>query len=205
MQLTETISLLAAVLVTIAPALQVLHIIRTGSKEGLSVLTSIALVVSNCLALLLGIQYQLGSTIIIMALTLLLQAIMLHLVSSRVSLAVWGGVLALILGAELLAPQFAADILTTRYNEQVAFIWGVIAAPTFIPQVLAVRKTRQTESLSLMTIICFAVGFTLWVAFAWLVKNWSLLLWFGIMTISVYELLRIKLVTKPVPAAALSE
>ncbi|MBB6125288.1 PQ-loop domain-containing transporter [Sphingobium subterraneum] len=196
MNFAQAVSLVASILCTIAPGLQVLHILRTRSVAGLSVLTCVALVMGNCLAILIGVQYSLGLTLAIMILSLIIQSVMLHLVSPRAALATGAAVIAAIAGTTLLAPGLAADILTTRYHEQVAFLWGIIAATTFIPQVLVTRRTRQTKDLSWLTVITFAVGFTLWTTFAVMVRNWSLMLWCGILTLSVYELVRLKLAEK---------
>jgi len=203
MVLIEGISLLASVLTTVAPAMQVLHILRTRSVEGLSVLTGVVLVVGASLSLLLGIQYQLGFVLILMSLSLFFQALMLHLVSWRVSLFVWAIILISVLIIAAFLPFFGSDMLSTRYTQQVAFIWGLIAATTFFPQLITTRRTRQTGDLSLVTLLCFAAGMSLWTVFAWLVQNWSLLLWSAIITVSVYELLRLKLTIKPpTPVAA---
>jgi MtN3 and saliva related transmembrane protein len=197
MAVLEAIPLVASIMATVAPAMQVVHIFRTRSVEGLSALTCIALVIGNCLAILLGVQYHFGVVLVVMITSLLIQAVMLHLVSWRLSLKVWLTIVAVCIAISTLAPTFATDLLTTRYNEPVAFVWGLIAATTFIPQVLRTRRTRQVQDLSLVTIICFAIGFSLWSLFAWLVQNWSLLLWCSVLTLSVYELLRLKFTIKP--------
>lgn len=202
MILAQSVSLLASILCTVAPALQVIHILQTRSVEGLSVLTCVALVVGNCLAILIGIQYDLGPTLAIMVTSLVIQSVMLHLVSLRASLVTWGSSILTVAGVALLTPGFGAYMLTTRYNEQVAFAWGIIAATTFIPQVIVTRKTRQTQNLAWLTVITFAIGFTLWTTFAVMVGNWSLMLWCGILTMSVFELARLKLMAGDIGATA---
>lgn len=191
------VPLIASILTTVGPVMQVVHIIRTKSVEGLSVATCVLLTIGAALGVLLGIQYELGLVVFFMGLSLFAQALMFCFVSWKLGLSVCAVIVALPFLVNLLMPDFAADMLTTSYTQIVAFIWGLIAANSFIPQVLATRKTRQTQDLSLINVLCFTVGLSLWTVFAWSVQNWTLLLWCTIITASLYELLRLKLTVTP--------
>ncbi len=194
----ENVPIVASILTTVGPIMQVAHIVKTKSVEGLSVVSCMILTIGASLGVLLGMQYELGVVVVFMSLSLLAQAMMFCFVSLRFGLVICVGITSSVALVSWLLPDFSADMLTTQYTQQVAFAWGLIAASSFIPQVLTTRKTRRTESLSLIHVLCFTVGLTLWTVFAWSVKNWSLLLWCSIITLSLYELLRLKLSVKPV-------
>lgn len=200
MEFIKVLPLVASCLTTVAPATQIYHIARSRSAAGISPATGVVLVVGTALSLLLGVQYQLGTTLFLMTVALLLQSTMLFMVSRRAFGMLVLASAALACGLVVLAPTFAWELTTSRYTEHVAFLWGLIAAGTFIPQVRLTHRTRMTGDLSLVTILCFAVGMTLWTLFGVLVRNWSLTLWNSIITVSVYELLRLKLTINSEPS-----
>lgn len=193
MPLMQVVSLLASALTTIGPAAQVLHVLRSRSTEGLSVATFGMLTLSTMLSFLMGVQYQIGFALAFAFASLAFNFILMFMIHARLAF----GLLALgvaVAALALLGPgAIQAAVLGTQYTELVAFVWGLLSAVTFVPQVLRTRRTRDTRGLSLTNLLLFVAGMALWTVFSWLVQNFSMMFWCGVMLISLLVLLQLKL------------
>src|SRR3546814_9966749 len=92
----------------------------------------------------------------------------------------------------MVAPWFIPALLTVRWAEQVAFIYGILAAATFLPQILLTRRTRHVSSLSLPYLILLSSGMVLWTINSIILRNYSLTFWNMILLLMALELLRLK-------------
>lgn len=194
MQLTEILSLVGGLMTMAAPAAQAVKTIRTRHIEGLAVSSYVMLLVLGCFAVLIGFQYQVFFMILLNAIGTFFNVCILFMLSKR-ALALFALALAAFVGVGLLvAPWFMAGLVTTRWAEPIGFIYGLVAAGTFMPQVWLTWKTRSVEALSLPNLILFSTGMTVWIVVATLLHNWSLILWNGILFLMITELLRMKIV-----------
>src|SRR3546814_13842550 len=92
----------------------------------------------------------------------------------------------------MVAPWFIPALLTVRWAEQVAFIYGILAAATFLPQILLTRRTRHVSSLSLPYLILLSSGMVLWTINSIILRNYSLTFWNMILQLIALELLRLQ-------------
>jgi uncharacterized protein with PQ loop repeat len=189
----RAVTLAASTLTTIGPGVQLFHAVRARSVTGLSRSSFTMLTTSTMLALLLGLQYKIGAAIGLTFLALAFQFALLALISVSVTLVLLAVGLALLLAATLGPPIIGEVLLGTHYSEVVAFVWGVIFAITFVPQVLMTRRSRNTRPLSLVNLLISTAGAALWTLFAGLVANYSMLFWCCIMLLCLLELVRLKL------------
>src|SRR3546814_17588818 len=77
----------------------------------------------------------------------------------------------------MVAPWFIPALLTVRWAEQVAFIYGILAAATFLPQILLTRRTPHVSSLSLPSLILLSTGMVIWTIHSIILPNSSLPFW----------------------------
>lgn len=54
---------------------------------------------------------------------------------------------------------------------------GFLTTAAFVPQVLRAWRTRSTRDLSLLTIVAFAIGISLWVVYGVLIHSLPLIVW----------------------------
>ena len=186
------LSLVAGCLTVIAPGTQTFKTVTTGKTHGLSASSYVLLVVMGYTSTLVVFQHRLGIATFMNATSMILNLTTLTVISWKVAarlLAVTAAVLALVVVA---APAFAQQMLTTHWNEEVGFIYGVLASFAFVPQVLLTRRTRDVESISLPYLLILTTGMCLWTVFSVLIDNWSLTAWNVIFVAMILELLRLK-------------
>lgn len=61
--------------------------------------------------------------------------------------------------------------------QAVGFIAGFLATVAFIPQVVRAWKTRSTRDLSLLTIVAFTTGVSLWIVYGVLIQSLPIIVW----------------------------
>ena len=196
MHVVDILSLIGGLMTMSAPVMQAIKTIRTRETEGLAVQSYILLLCLGCFAVLIGFQYQVLPMILLNGIGTAFNVAILFMISRR---ALAGFVLALaafVGGGLLIAPAFMHTLATTKWAEQVGFVYGLVAAGTFAPQVLLTWKTRQVSALSLPNLALFSVGMTVWIVVAIVLHNWSLILWNGILFLMITELLRMKIVVE---------
>jgi MtN3 and saliva related transmembrane protein len=192
----ELLSLIAGLMTMAAPAAQAIKTIRTRHTAGLAVSSYVLLLCLGSFAVLIGVQYHIFFMILLNAIGTLFNVCILFLLSRR---ALAGFVVALLgfIGIGLLvAPWFMQGLITTRWAEPVGFVYGLVAAATFLPQVLLTWKTRSVAALSLPNLVLFSLGMTIWIAVAIVLHNWSLIIWNGILFVMITELLRMKIMVE---------
>lgn len=193
MDYIEILSLVGGLMTSGAPVAQAFKTFRSRDVAGLSVGTYLLLLFLVAFGILIGVQYSIVTMILLNSIGLIANMLILYLISKR---ALAGFVLTWVLFwllGSLIAPLFISKLLTTAWAEQVAFIYGIIAATTFLPQVLLTHRTRNASALSLYTLILFCVGMVLWIIISVLVNNYSLIFWNVILFLMLLELLRLKL------------
>lgn len=190
----ELLTLLAGILTTGAPLVQVIRTIRTRIVDGLSAPTYILICISMTLGTIMGIQYGVVVMTAQNAVNLVLYLIILNMISRRAFTVLCISLCSIALLLYGIFPGFAHALLTRRLSEPVAFIQGLSAACMFLPQVFLTRRTRRVEALSLPYFIMMAFGLIVWVLFGLAVGTWSIVLWCSIMFAAVLEMIRLKVV-----------
>jgi uncharacterized protein with PQ loop repeat len=199
-----TITFLASSLGVVGPAAQLWRVLQTRSTQGLSRTTFTILTVTFMLSLLLGIQYKIGPALILAGTSVVIKWLVLVRIDWRNAaiLAVAAAFVSLVV---VFGPTgIGQAVLSTRYSELVAFAWGLLFAITFLPQVLLTRRARNTRNLSLIMLTLSVGSVSLWIAFAALVSNYSMLLWLSIVLIALLELTRLKLMERRIQIASTS-
>lgn len=194
MDLIELLSLFAGLMTMSAPITQAWKTWRSRNYEGLSAGSYLLLLCLGTLAVLIGIQYGIVSMTVLNSVGLSANVLMMWMIS-RKTLGVYVislGTVLLVLG--LAAPWFIAALLTPRWVEQIAFVYGIFAAATFLPQVLLTHKSRVVSALSIFNLILFASGMAIWIVVSILLGNYSLIFWNAILLLMLLELLRLKIV-----------
>jgi MtN3 and saliva related transmembrane protein len=190
----EVLSFSAGFMTTGAPITQVFKTVRSRDYAGLSVGSYLLLLLLGTFAVLVGVQYHIVAMEVFNSVALAANMLMMLLIS-RWTLAAFvltlGG---LALLSALFAPWFIPALLTTRWAEQVAFVYGLIAAATFLPQVLLTHRTKVVSSLSLINLTLFAGGMAVWIVVSYMLGNYSLIGWNIILLLMILELLRLKIV-----------
>lgn len=62
-------------------------------------------------------------------------------------------------------------------TQVIGFFAGFFTTAAFVPQVIHAWRTRSTRDLSLLTIVAFTVGISLWVAYGVLIHSLPLVMW----------------------------
>lgn len=70
-----------------------------------------------------------------------------------------------------------AGIAGDRVTQAIGFLAGFFATAAFVPQVVRAWQTRSTRDLSLVTIIAFATGVSLWIAYGVLIHSLPIIIW----------------------------
>jgi uncharacterized protein with PQ loop repeat len=193
MDMIEWLSLVAGLMTTGAPITQALKTFRTRNYTGLSVESYLLLLCLGTFAVLVGVQYGILTMTTLNAIGLSANMLIM-LMLSRTILAAYLLTLAALAGMSwLVVPSLFLDLFTTRWAEQVAFIYGVIAAATFLPQVLLTRRTRVVSALSVVNLALFAGGMVIWIGVSIMLGNYSLTGWNIILLFMISELLRLKI------------
>lgn len=193
MDMIEWLSLVAGLMTTGAPMTQALKTFRTRNYTGLSVGSYFLLLGLGTFAVLVGIQYGIVSMTTLNAIGLSANMLIMLMLSRFVLAAFVLGLAAMAGIAWLVAPSLLTDLFTTRWAEQVAFIYGIIAAATFLPQVLLTRRTRVVSALSVVNLALFAGGMVIWIGVSIMLGNYSLTGWNIILLLMISELLRLKI------------
>ena len=202
MHVVDILSLIGGLMTMSAPVMQAIRTIRSRETEGLAVSSYVLLVCLGCFAVLIGFQYKGPFIILPNAIGTAFNVAILFMISRR-ALAGFALALAAFIGGGLLvAPAFMHDLVTTRWAEQVAFVYGLVSAGTFLPQVLLTWKTRQVSALSLPNLALFSVGMIVWIMVAVLLHNWSLILWNSCLFVMITALLVMKIVFERAAAQA---
>lgn len=193
-----TITFLASSLGVVGPAAQLWRVLQTRSTQGLSRTTFTILTVTFMLSLLLGIQYRIGPALILAATSVVIKWLVLVRIDWRNAAIVAFAAAFVCLIVVFGPPGVGQAVLSTRYSELVAFAWGLLFAITFLPQVLLTRRSRNTRNLSMIMVLLSVGSVSLWIAFAALVSNYSMLSWLTIVLIALLELTRLKLMERRV-------
>ena len=61
--------------------------------------------------------------------------------------------------------------------QAIGFLAGFLTTAAFIPQVVHAWRTRSTRDLSLLTIVAFTIGVSLWVAYGAMIHSLPILVW----------------------------
>lgn len=189
----ELLSLVAGLMTTGAPIAQAVKTFRSRDYSGLSVGSYLLLLCLGSFAVLIGVQYRIVSMTALNAAGLCANLLIMLMISRRTLFLFILMVGGLLVGGALIAPSLLSDLLTTRWAEQVAFIYGLIAAATFLPQLLMTRRTRVVSSLSIANLALFAGGMAMWIIVSVLIGNYSLIFWNVILLLMICELLRLKI------------
>ena len=62
-------------------------------------------------------------------------------------------------------------------TQAVGFLAGFFATAAFVPQVVHAWRTRSTRDLSLLTIVAFSTGVSLWIAYGVLIHSLPIIVW----------------------------
>jgi MtN3 and saliva related transmembrane protein len=62
-------------------------------------------------------------------------------------------------------------------TEAIGFLAGLLATAAFVPQVVRAWKTRSTRDLSLVTIVAFTAGVSLWILYGVLIHSLPVVIW----------------------------
>jgi MtN3 and saliva related transmembrane protein len=194
MDLIELLSLIAGLMTTGAPIMQVIKTVRSRDYAGLSVGSYLLLLCLGSFTVLIGIQYKIVAMIVLNSISLFANMVMM-LILSRMTLAAFLltlGVAALV--SSLVAPWFLPLLFTPHWGEQVAFVYGLVSAAAFLPQLILTHRTRIVSSFSAFYLMLLAGGMILWVIVATMLGNYSLTFWNFVLFVMVAELLRLKVV-----------
>jgi uncharacterized protein with PQ loop repeat len=189
----EALSLAAFALLMVGTAAQVLAMIRRRDTHGVSASTYALLVALGLFNFLIGLQYMIVSMMAITIITFTCNCIILFLISRRVFVLLLGSFAAVAILALVFAPTFVAELRTHRWSEQVGFAYGLVASAAFMPQVLLTRRTRNVAAIALSNYLFLSIGMVLLTAVSVLLHNWSLIFWNIVLTLSVMEMLRLKI------------
>ena len=191
--MVEILSFLAGIMTSSAPLAQAFRTFRTRDVAGLSVSSYLLLLCMGIFTVLIGIQYMIFAMIILNAIGLVANLAIMFLLSRRVFSAFFFATISLVVASLLVTPWFIPTLLTPHWAEQVAFIYGLLAAATFLPQILLTRRTRIVSSLSLPYLLLLSGGMILWTINSIILGNYSLTFWNGILLLMSLELLRLKI------------
>lgn len=61
--------------------------------------------------------------------------------------------------------------------QAIGFLAGFLTTAAFIPQVVHAWQTRSTRDLSLLTIVAFTTGVSLWVVYGVLIHSLPITIW----------------------------
>jgi len=59
----------------------------------------------------------------------------------------------------------------------IGFLAGFFATAAFVPQVVRAWQTRSTRDLSLIAIVAFSTGVSLWIAYGVLIHSLPVIVW----------------------------
>ncbi len=62
-------------------------------------------------------------------------------------------------------------------TQAIGFLAGLFATAAFVPQVVRAWQTRSTRDLSLLTIIAFTTGVSLWIVYGVLIHSLPVVIW----------------------------
>lgn len=192
MELVELLSLLSGMMTTGAPVMQAVTTLRTRDTAGLSAATFAFFVLFSILVIVIGLQYSIVVLIGFNIVGLVANSLILWLVSRKVFAGLFVGIAAAAAIASITVPQFLPRLLTQEWAEQIAFVYGILAAGLFLPQVVHTHRTKQVSSLSLYNLVLMSGGCMIGTSIAVLIKNNSLTFWNVILTLMCLELLRLK-------------
>ncbi len=129
--MVEILSFLAGIMTSSAPLAQAFRTFRTRDVAGLSVSSYLLLLCMGSFTVLIGIQYMIFAMIILNAIGLVANLAIMFLLSRRVFSAFLLATISLVVASLLVTPWFIPTLLTSHWAEQVAFIYGLLAAATF--------------------------------------------------------------------------
>lgn len=67
--------------------------------------------------------------------------------------------------------------MRVEITQAIGFLAGFLATAAFVPQVLHAWRTRSTRDLSLLTIVAFTAGISLWVVYGVLIGSLPIIIW----------------------------
>lgn len=197
--MTEALSLVAFILLMLGTAAQAIAMIRRRDAHGVSASTYALLVALGLFNFLIGLQYMIISMMAITIITFTCNCVILFLISRRVFGLLLGGVAAAAILAFLFVPTFMGELRTHRWSEQVGFAYGLVASAAFLPQVVLTHRTRNVAAIALSNYLFLSMGMVLLTAVSVLLRNWSLIFWNTVLTLSVMEMLRLKIAGPRMP------
>jgi MtN3 and saliva related transmembrane protein len=62
-------------------------------------------------------------------------------------------------------------------TQAIGFLAGFFATAAFVPQVVHAWRTRSTRDLSLLTIVAFSAGISLWIVYGLLIQSLPVVVW----------------------------
>lgn len=196
MGLIEILSLIAGFMTMAAPMAQAVKTIRTRDVEGMSPSSYLMLLVLGVLSVLIGVQYRIATMTVLNTLATLANISIMYLLSRRLLFTFFGSLAALAAIFLIVVPWLLPTLITTKWAEPVAFVYGIVAASTFLPQVMLTRRTRKVGALSMPNLVLFTTGMAVWIAVSILLGNYSLIFWNGCLLLMMVELLRLKIVVE---------
>lgn len=66
---------------------------------------------------------------------------------------------------------------TVPMTQTIGFLAGLLTTAAFVPQALYAWRTRSTRDISLLTVVAFTVGISLWVFYGALIHSLPIFLW----------------------------
>lgn len=66
---------------------------------------------------------------------------------------------------------------TETLAQAIGFLAGFLTTAAFVPQVIHAWKTQSTGDLSLLTIVAFAAGVSLWLVYGILIHSVPIMIW----------------------------
>jgi uncharacterized protein with PQ loop repeat len=190
----EALSLVAFILFMLGTGAQVIAMIRKRNAHGVSASTYALLVVLGLFNILIGVQYKIISMTVLTVMIFICNCTILFLISRRVLFILIGSFAVIAILSVTFAPTFVAALRTHRWSEQVGFAYGVVASAAFFPQVLLTRRTRDVSAIAFSNYLLLSIAMVLLVVVSILVRNWSLSFWNIVLTLSLVEMLRLKIV-----------
>src|SRR3546814_20668225 len=112
--------------------------------------------------ILIGVQYKIIAMILLNSMGLIAYLALMSFLSRRVLFSFLAAIAGFVGISFMVAPWFIPTLLTVRWADPVAFIYGILAAPTFLPPILMTPRHRTVPSLSLPYLIILSTG--LWVS-----------------------------------------
>jgi uncharacterized protein with PQ loop repeat len=190
---TQIVTLAASTLGLVSHSAQLWRSLRSRSTRTLSLSSFILLTATYSLSLVMGIQYKIGPSQILATLSLVTTVGVLGLISRWVT-AAYLALVAGVVAAVLFGPATIGQAVTsTRYAEVVAFLWGLLFAIAFVPQVIKAHRLRDTRDLSATSLMVSGISVGLWLTFALMVMNLAMIFWLSVVLVSLLELIRLKL------------